>query len=52
VRLLTAQSEKSLSQKAGDAVSGNNNQSSGSIIDSVKDTLGMGNNPTKGNNSL
>ncbi|CAD6914061.1 unnamed protein product, partial [Tilletia controversa] len=41
------QSEKSTTQKIGDSVSGNSNQNQGSIVDSVKDTLGLGNSNTK-----
>ncbi|KAE8232612.1 hypothetical protein CF326_g2356 [Tilletia indica] len=38
------ESQKSTTQKIGDSVSGNSNQNQGSVIDSVKDTLGLGNN--------
>ncbi|KAE8222476.1 hypothetical protein CF319_g4334 [Tilletia indica] len=38
------ESQKSTTQKIGDSVSGNSNENQTSIVDSVKDTLGLGNN--------
>ncbi|KZV66603.1 hypothetical protein PENSPDRAFT_636725 [Peniophora sp. CONT] len=40
---LQPNSEKSTGQKAGDTLSGNSNENSGSLLDSAKDTLGLGN---------
>lgn len=40
---LQPQSQKSTTQKAGDAISGNSNENQSSLLDKAKDTLGLNN---------